>query len=124
MAQFVARGSRGRRGVSILRCIDNGNTPDALNEEPTMTAIARRLTPLTMIAAALAAVFIAQLAHAAPSASAVRVIQLPTVVVTAKRIPVVQLPQVVITARRIAPAPTELAQRAARSAPMAASGRG
>ena len=78
-----------------------------------MTTIQRHLTRITMIAAALAAAFMMQPAHAAMHE--VRVIQLPTVIVIAKRIPVVQLERVVVVGKRLAPAATVVAQRGARS---------
>lgn len=76
----------------------------------------RRLTPAVMIAATLAALFVAQGATAETAAPA-PVVMMPTVQVTAQRsavLPeVVRLPQVTIVGKR-EPAPaTRLAQREA-----------
>ena len=78
-----------------------------------MSTIERHLTRITMIAAALAAAFTVQPAHAATRE--VCVAQLPTVVVVARRVPIVQLERVVVVGKRLAPAATVVAQRGARS---------
>lgn len=76
-----------------------------------MTTITQRLTHLTMLAAVLAAGFVAQVSHAAPPEA--RVVQLPRVIVTGHRIQVVQLERVVVTAKRVTPAAMLVAQRGA-----------
>ena len=77
-----------------------------------MITIQRHLTRLTMIGAALAAVFTVQPAHAATHE--VRVVQLPPVVVIGRRVPVVQLERVVVVGKRLTPAATVVAQRGLR----------
>ena len=75
--------------------------------------ITRRLTPLTLIAATLAACFLVQSAQAETT-----VLRLEPVHVTAKRVPavpvtVVQLPRVAVTAARVQPQAVQVVRLAA-----------
>lgn len=72
------------------------------------------LTPVTLIAAALATVAMIGLPRAAAAPQA-EVVTLPAVQVVGKRPEIVTLPTVHVVARRVAPAPTVVAQKAARA---------